>query len=63
MMTNLTMKIKDEYGSVKRFCKENDINLNTYKVVISGHGTSARIANILKKHKYIKSANELKKVA
>ena len=48
---------------LKAFCKENDINLNTYKVVISGHGTSTRITNILKKHKYIKSANELKKVA
>lgn len=62
-MTALTMKIKDDYGSVKRFCEKNNINLNTYKVVIAGNGTSTRITNILKEHKYIKSADDLKKAA
>ncbi|WP_294962343.1 hypothetical protein [Sulfurimonas sp.] len=62
-MTKLTMKIKDEYGSVKRFCEKNNINLNTYKVVISGNGTSSKIANILINHRYITSADDLKKAA
>lgn len=59
---SLTQKIND-WGTLKRFCEKNNININTYKVVVTGNGTSARIVNILKKRKYIKSANELKKVA
>lgn len=62
-MTVLTMKIKEEYGSVKRFCAKNAINLNTYKVVVAGNGTSTRITNILIDHQYIKSADDLKKAA
>ncbi len=61
MLTNLTEKIKNDWGSVKRFCKENDINYNTWKVVRSGNGKSSRIINILKKHKYIKSEKDLEK--
>ncbi len=60
---SLTQRIKEDWGTLKRFCEKNNININTYKVVVTGHGTSAKIVNILKKHKYIKSADELKKVA
>ena len=62
-MTDLSRKIKYDYGSIKRFCRLVGINLNTYKVVVSGHGTSGTIANILIDLKYIKNADELKKVS
>ena len=59
----LVQKIKEDWGSMSFFCKKQDINYNTFRQVIYGYGTSTRIVNILKKHKYIKSADELKKVA
>lgn len=60
---SLTQRIKEDWGTLKRFCEKNNININTYKVVVTGNGTSTRIVNILKKHKYIKNADELRKVA
>lgn len=63
MATQLSQKIKEDYGTVKRFCDKNDINYNTYRQVVHGFGTSSRIIQILKKHKYIKNANELKKAS
>ncbi len=63
MATKLTNRIKEDYGTVKRFCDKNNINYNTYRQVVHGFGTSTRITNILKKHKYIKSADELKKAS
>ena len=59
----LTQKIREDWGSVPFFCSKNDINYNTFKQVIYGYGTSTKIVNLLKKHKYIKSANELVKKA
>lgn len=59
----LTQKIREDWGSVPFFCRKNNINYNTFKQVIYGYGTSTKIVNLLKKHKYIKSANDLKKVA
>ena len=58
---SLTQKIKEDWGSVSFFCKKQDINYNTFRQVIYGYGTSTRIVNILKKHKYIKSADELQR--
>lgn len=57
----LVQKIKEDWGSMSFFCKKQDINYNTFRQVIYGYGTSTRIVNILKKHKYIKSADELKR--
>jgi len=57
----LAQKIKEEWGSMSFFCKKNGINYNTFRQIIYGYGTSSKIVNILKKHKYIKSADELKK--
>ena len=59
----LVQKIKEDWGSMSFFCKKQDINYNTFRQVIYGYGTSSKIVNLLKKHKYIKSADELKKVA
>ena len=59
MSKELSKKIKDDWGTVKRFCEKNDINYNTYKQVVYGSGKSSRIVSILKKHKYIKTADDL----
>jgi hypothetical protein len=48
-------KIRDEWGTIKRFCRVNGINYNTYKVVKSGNGTSPRIVRILKKYGYLEA--------
>lgn len=60
---SLTQRIKEDWGSVPFFCRKNGINYNTFKQVIYGYGTSSKIVNLLKKHKYIKNADELRKVA
>lgn len=49
-----TPKIKEDFGSVKRFLRLHDINPNTYKVVVSGHGSSKRIVDVLKANGYLK---------
>ncbi len=58
----ISMQIKKDWGSIPFFCRKNNINYNTFKQVIYGYGKSSKIANLLKKHKYIKNENELKKV-
>ena len=55
--------MREDWGTITFFCKKHEINVHTFRQVIYGYGTSSRIVNILKKHKYIKSADELKKVA
>ena len=59
----LTQKIREDWGSVPFFCKKRDRNVHTVRQVIYGYGTSSKIVNLLKKHKYIKNADELRKVA
>ena len=63
MATPLTHKIKEDYGTLSRFCKIHGINRNTFQVVVSGYATSAPLAKLLIKEGYIKSADELKKVS
>jgi len=55
----ITNKIKEDWGTVVRFCKKHDININTFHVVIYGDGKSAPITNLLIKLGYIKNASEL----
>lgn len=63
MTATVSDKIKKDYGTITFFCKKHDINVHTFRQVIYGYGTSKKITDLLKKHKYIKNANELKKVA
>ncbi len=63
MTMTVSEKIRKDYGTVAFFCRKNGINYNTFKQVIYGYGTSSKIVNLLKKHKYIKNADELRKVA
>ena len=61
-MKILTIQIREDYGTLERFCKVHEINKNTFKNVIYGYATSLKIINLLKKHNYIKNADELKRV-
>ena len=54
-------RIREDWGTVTFFCRKNNININTFKVVMHGNGTSSRIAKILIDQGYIKHADELKK--
>lgn len=60
---SVSTKIKNDYGTLTFFCKKHDLNVQTFKQVLYGYGTSAKIIKILQKHKYIKSADELKRIA
>lgn len=61
MANEFTQKIKDDYGTVKRFCRIHDINYSTYNVVCSGYGSSKKVADALIEGGYIKSVDELRK--
>lgn len=57
----LNQKIRKDWGCIKYFCKKHKINYNTFKQVIYGYQTSTQIVNLLKKYKYIKSADDIKR--
>lgn len=57
--SEISAKIKEDWGTVKFFCKKHDINLHTFKHVLYGHGKSKPITKVLIKYKYIKSEDEL----
>lgn len=59
LKNSVSIKIKDDYGTLTHFCKKHSLNLQTFKQVLYGYSKSKRIVEILKKHKYIKSADEL----
>lgn len=59
LKNSVSAKIKDDYGTLIHFCKKHDINIQTFKQVLYGYGKSKRIVTLLKKHKYIKNADEL----
>ena len=45
-----TKLIREEWGTVKHFCKKKNVNYNTFKVWNSGYGTSKRLEKIFKKY-------------
>ncbi len=61
MSRAMTKAIKEDYGTVKRFCKIHGINYRTYNVVCSGYSSSKKVTDALIKGGYIKSADELKR--
>lgn len=61
IITPLTKKIREDYGSLVCFCNKHNLQLGTFKQVIGGHQRSQRVAKLLIKKGYIKSADELKK--
>jgi len=50
-----TQKIREDYGTVKRFCKLHGINYNTYKAWMGG-ADSSTVEKILRKAGYLRSA-------
>ncbi len=57
----ISKQIREDWGTVKHFCKKNDINHNTFDVVMNGVYKSKPIAKILIAYGYIKHADELMK--
>ena len=53
-----TEKIREDYGTIKRFCRLHGINPNTYNVVMSGFFPSKRIVNLLEKEGYLKGVEK-----
>lgn len=49
----ISIKIKDEYGTLVNFCKKEKINLNTFKAVLYGREKSSRIMGILDKYGFL----------
>lgn len=58
----VSAKIKQDWGTVSHFCKKHGLNFKTFRHVLYGYGSSKPIIELLKKHNYIKSADELKRV-
>jgi len=46
---------------VKRYAREQNINIHTLKEILGGRNTSKPIVDLLVKQGYIKDANELRK--
>ena len=47
----IVKKIKDEYGTVKHFCKKKGINYGSFRVYLAGKFDSERFKRILKEEK------------
>ena len=50
----LSSRIREEYGTVKHFCKKHGISYHTYKNVAIGYKVSANLENTLKSEGFIK---------
>ena len=58
----ITERIKEKYGSLKRFSKIAGINVNSLSVVLAGGGKSSPCVQALIEHGIIKSDAELPKI-
>ena len=47
----IVKKIKDEYGTVKHFCKKKGLNYDSFRVYLAGKFKSKKIEAILKEEK------------
>jgi len=58
----ITKKIRQEWGTVRHFCRKHNINNRTFGVVMGGNGKSKPITDLLIEHGYLADANELNRV-
>lgn len=56
---DLTTRIREDWGTLRHFCKVHGINDNTLRVVRGGHGKSARVVKVLKDAGYIESEEDI----
>lgn len=61
MKYEISKKIIADHGTLVCYCRKNGINVNTFKQVLYGNAKSKPIAELLKRHKYIKNLNEIGK--
>ena len=57
----LTERIKNEFGSLKHFCKVANINVNSLSVIIAGGAKSQPCVDALIEHGFIDSIDDLPK--
>lgn len=50
----LSGRIREEYGTVKHFCKKHNISYHTYKNVAIGYKVSANLENMLRAENLLK---------
>jgi len=50
----LSSRIREEYGTVKHFCKKHGISYHTYKNVAIGYKVSANLEKTLRSEGFIK---------
>ena len=55
----ITQRIKEEYGTVKFFCKKNNLNYNTVVAVMYGVQRSPKILKILKEKGFLRADSEI----
>ncbi len=55
----LTKQIKDDFGTLKHFCKVTGINVGSLSVIMTGSGKSQPCVDALIAHGYIKKASDL----
>lgn len=56
---NITKRIRKEWGTAIHFCKKNDLNYSSFKVVVSGKQKSKACVNALIEHGFIRKASDL----
>ena len=50
-----TKRLREDWGTVKHFCKKKGVNYNTFKVWNAGYQDSKKLAKVFRKY-LIKSA-------
>lgn len=61
VISPVTQKIREDYGTLVCFCNKHNLTVGTFKQIIGGHQKSQRVANILIEQGYIQSADDLMK--
>lgn len=57
----ITKKIREDWGTIPTFAKKNNLCQYTVRQVLYGTKTSKKVLEALKKYKYIKSADDIKR--
>ena len=55
----ISTRIKDDYGTVKFFCKKHDLNYNTVSAVIYGVQRSKKITKLFKELNYLRDESDI----
>ena len=57
--TSLSQRIREDWGTVKHYCRKRGINPNTLKQVVYGYNASQQILDTLIADGYVKDREDL----